>query len=214
MVTDGGGGAIIIWEDGRDVDNNKADIYAQRIGNDGTVAWTTNGIPLCALPDYQLYPGIATDGLGGAIVTWSDARNRETSGYDIYAQRVNPDGSVAWPEDGVVFCDATGDQWGSGPVDFIMDTGIVSDGAGGAIVTWWDTRSVAWSDVYAQRILPEGVAVWDTNGIVVSNYTGQLPGGSPNTRNIITDGAGGAIIAWESNTPADITARPCFEQCD
>jgi len=37
---------------------------------------------------------------------------------------------------------------------------VVSDGAGGAIVTWQDYRSGAAYDIYAQRINGSGVVQW------------------------------------------------------
>src|SRR6185436_2902719 len=36
---------------------------------------------------------------------------------------------------------------------------IVSDGAGGAIITWYDFRSGAY-DIYAQRVSSSGVVQW------------------------------------------------------
>jgi hypothetical protein len=83
---------------------------------------------------------------------------------------------------------------------------IVSDGSGGAIITWVDFRSgsLLYPDIYAQRINKNGVVNWTTNGVIVSNalYRQKNPA-------IISDGTGGAIIAWEDtrNTNYDIYAQ-------
>ncbi|MFA4949184.1 MAG: T9SS type A sorting domain-containing protein, partial [Candidatus Krumholzibacteriia bacterium] len=145
IVSDGAGGAIVTWWDYR----NGYDIYAQRVNASGVVQWTADGVALCAVGWDQCNPTIVSDGAGGAIVTWDDSRSG--GGYDIYAQRVNASGVVQWTANGVALCTATGYQY---------SPTIVSDGAGGAIVTWWDYRSGN-NDIYAQRV--------DANGWAITN---------------------------------------------
>src|SRR5262245_56277409 len=124
IISDGAGGAVIAWEDNRD---NNPDIYAQRILPGGRVhpSWPTNRRPLCTAIVNQVSPMLVGDGTGGAIVTWADSR---AASYDIYAQHVQANGTVdpAWPVNGRALCTAANNQ--SFPT-------IVSDGAGGAIVT-------------------------------------------------------------------------------
>ena len=68
---------------------------------------------------------------------------------------------------------------------------IVSDGAGGAIITWQDYRSGIW-DIYAQRISAAGLLRWVTDGVALCTaYAHQF---SPA---ITPDVAGGAIVAWQ-----------------
>ena len=43
-VSDGAGGAIIAWGDGR---NNRLDIYAQRVDANGKILWDTAGVQVC-----------------------------------------------------------------------------------------------------------------------------------------------------------------------
>jgi hypothetical protein len=95
----------------------------------------------------QVYAALTGDGAGGAIVTWCDLRYSDS--YNIYAQRVDAAGVVQWMLDGVSLCTATDNQW---------DPMIVSDGAGGAIVAWWDYRSGTSCDIYAQRVDAHGSA--------------------------------------------------------
>src|SRR5207247_928342 len=42
LVSDGAGGAIVVWEDLR---SDAGDIYAQRIDASGILRWTTTGVP-------------------------------------------------------------------------------------------------------------------------------------------------------------------------
>ncbi|MGD1047795.1 MAG: FlgD immunoglobulin-like domain containing protein [Candidatus Krumholzibacteriaceae bacterium] len=139
MTPDGAGGAVVTWSDGRSGGGGQGDIYAQRVNASGAVQWTVDGVGLCTAAGNQGTPAIASDGAGGAIVTWDDARSED---YDIYAQYVDASGAVQWTMNGVGLCTATGDQ---------ELPAIVSDGAGGAIVTWEDMRSGNF-DIYAQRV--------------------------------------------------------------
>ena len=43
----------------------------------------------------------------------------------------------------------------------------MSDGAGGAIITWQDSRSGG-SDIYAQRIVGSGGVQWTADGVPIS----------------------------------------------
>jgi len=186
IVTDGAGGAIIAWDDFRNGANY--DIYAQHVLVSGTVdpAWPVNGQSLCTAAGNQYYPTIVADGSGGAIVTWYDYRGANA---DIYAQHVLAAGLVdpAWAVNGSPICTTTGDQ---------VYPQIASDGAGGAIVTWYDFRSGTSYDVYAQHVLASGApdGAWPFNGQAVCTV-------GSNTFNpvIVSDAAGGALVAWSDN---------------
>jgi predicted lipoprotein with Yx(FWY)xxD motif len=194
IVGDGTGGAIITWYDYR---NNSlyGDIYAQRINAAGVVQWTADGVPISTDANNQMYPTIVSDGVGGAIITWQDDRSGG-SNFDIYAQRIDAAGVVQWTIDGVPVSTASNNQ---------MYPTIVSDGVGGAIITWHDYRSGSYSDIYAQRINTSGVVQWTTDGISISaaTYNQSFP-------TIVSDGTQGAIITWEdyrSNSAWDIYAQ-------
>src|SRR5207302_9839344 len=73
IVADATEGAIIAWTDARNGDTNR-DIYAQRIASDGSRLWATNGVALCSAANDQTTAVIASDGAGGAIVSWDDTR--------------------------------------------------------------------------------------------------------------------------------------------
>jgi hypothetical protein len=185
IVSDGAGGAIVTWEDYR---SGNGDIYAQRVNASGAVQWTMDGVALCARTGIQAFPKITSDGTGGAIVSWEDAR---MGWEDIYAQRVNAAGAVQWTINGVALCTAQHHQ---------AYVEIVSDDAGGAIVTWWDGRSegdTPW-DIYVQRVNASGAVQWTADGVALCTATGdQQP------PEISADGAGGAIVAWWDGRSGD-----------
>ena len=72
LVTDGAGGAYIIWMDYRDETDAEGDIYAQHVLNDGSLEWGTEGLALINQPGQQSSPNICSDGQGGAYVIWKD----------------------------------------------------------------------------------------------------------------------------------------------
>ncbi len=152
MVEDGLGGAIIVWKDER----VGVDIYAQRVNSSGVVQWAVNGIVICNSSNDQKAPKVATDGVNGGIISWSDKRG---ASEDIYTQRVNAGGIVQWTVNGNLICSAAGLQ---------RRTAIASDSYGGAVITWEDFRTGT-EDIYAQRVDGNGNTRWLVDGNVVSN---------------------------------------------
>jgi len=185
IASDGAGGAIVIWSDRR---GSSWDVYAQRIDPTGTAVWTANGVPICTAVNNQFYPQLSPDGAGGAIITWTDYRNGSNTA--IYAQRVNAAGVVQWAVDGA-------------PVSTLATLAympaIVTDGAGGAIITWNDTRNGSTnSDIFAQRMNAAGVPLWTANGVNVCTVASDqlYPW-------MVADGSNGAVIAWLDERGAD-----------
>ncbi|MBA7674132.1 hypothetical protein ES703_82339 [subsurface metagenome] len=115
-------------------------------------------------------PQICSDGAGGAIIVWLEFSRH------IYAQRFNSYGIRLWDySDGEAIC--TGRE--------ASQPEVISDGAGGAIITWNGGR-------YAQLINSTGNTQWITDGEVICAASYEQ--GDPQ---ICSDGAGGAIITWE-----------------
>ncbi len=183
ICSDGAGGAIITWQDSR----GTSDIYAQRILSNGTIFWTVDGEIISTASNNQQAPQICSDGAGGAIITWHDNRDNSQTGYDIYAQRIDPEGTVLWTANGVSICTAIFAQG---------EPQICTDGAGGAIITWQSANAAGWNDIYAQRINSSGDFQWMDNGTKICTYNNHqsLP-------QICSDGAGGAIITWDDFRP-------------
>ncbi|HET6462302.1 MAG TPA: FlgD immunoglobulin-like domain containing protein, partial [Candidatus Krumholzibacteria bacterium] len=141
MISDGAGGAFIVWEDWRS--NNFYDIYAQRVNSAGLVLWLPNGVAVSTAANNQLSPVIASDASNGTVISWQDLR---TGSGDIYAQRLNYAGFPQWAANGVPVCTATGNQ---------RSPAMLEEGSGGAVIAWEDTRSGAY-DIYAQRLIATG----------------------------------------------------------
>ena len=193
LASDGAGGAIIAWTDGR-LGNSVTlrDIYAQHVNGAGVAQWVVNGAAVCGAPGEQGYPTVVSDAAGGAIIVWHDYR---ASNWDVYAQRMNGAGAAQWTANGVALCTAAGTQW------FVSST---PDGAGGAIVAWPDGRDgTGTNDIYAQRIDAAGAVKWSINGLALCAlpYDQHAPSVAP-------DGAGGAIVAWDDMRSWDGVQQP------
>lgn len=194
-IPDGAGGAIVVWQDGRNETGASFDIYAHHVLGSGTVdpTWPANGLAVCRSHGTQQFPYAIGDGAGGAVVTWMDQRG---GSYDVYAQHVLSSGTVdpAWPVNGRDWCTAVGNQ---------QTPRTAPDGSGGFFVVWEDARVSPpdrdW-DIYAQHVLPSGVAdpTWPTNGIPICTAPGKqfLANYGPS---IVADGNGGAIVTWYDN---------------
>lgn len=197
IVSDGTGGAIVVWEDDRN--GSFKQVYAQRIAGDATIpaGWSLTGVPLCTFSTQagltrcvdayhcRNYSSVISDGSGGAIVAWTDFR-ADTTG-DIYAQRVLHDGTIApgWVLNGVPLCAVQGAQ---------LAPSIAPDGSGGAVVTWQDRRSGTNWDVYAQQVLASGNIApgWPASGLAVCTEPHDQSGPK-----LVSDASGGTIIAWQ-----------------
>ena len=182
IATDGAGGAIIVWQDSR---NPSQDVYAQRVDSSGAVQWLEDGVAVCSDASAQYEPNVASDGDGGAYFVWQDWR---VSDYDIYALHVNSACVSTWTTDGEVMCAATGNQ---------TTTQIIADGSGGAILSWYDERGGVDKDIYAQRVLSNGDVQWGADGVAVGTEAGNQ-----DNHRMVSDGAVGAIIAWEDDRVA------------
>lgn len=194
IIPDGSGGVICVWQDARL--SNNLDIYASRFNAVGELmpGWVAGGNLVCGIATDQSRPVLTTDGAGGAIIAWRDARHLSTeTDVDIYAARILGDGTLDsdWTSGGAEVCLAAHVQ---------SDPDIVSDGSGGAIIAWMDTRdgSTSGEDIYAQRTSSEGVMAWASDGVPVTTDT--LDQATPR---LTTDGAGGAFVCWDDKRNGD-----------
>jgi len=132
----------------------------------------------CLLPSPMPYgPKVTGDGSGGAITLYEDIKGGNQR--DFYAQKISPEGKALWGETGVLI--------GSGyrEADSFFDLHIVNDGSGGAFISWVASPSSQhWQYLtHVSRVDSEGKVRWQKEVRAVDQ--------------IISDGAGGAIIATD-----------------
>lgn len=150
-------------------------------------AWQLNGVPICIEPNEQSQNSVVSDGRGGAIFLWADERTISTN-FNAYIQRVDQNGNPLWTVNGVRVCPVNSFQ------PCTPGYSLVSDGQGGAIAVWSDYRNGSDFDIYAQRVDSLGNLLWTTNGVPLCTATGHQ-----NWPVVLSDGAGGAMVAWLDN---------------
>ncbi|MBN2070171.1 MAG: T9SS type A sorting domain-containing protein [Candidatus Krumholzibacteriota bacterium] len=185
IVSDGYTGAIVCWGEYPEILPSYGIIKAQRIMNDNTVLWETNGTVLCNMAGTRYSPVAAADGSGGAIIVWIDCRD---PGREIYAQRIDFAGVTKWTTNGIPVCAAGGEP---------SNYDIFAQPPGGAIATWVDQRNGG-KDIYIQHLASDGSLLWAAEGAPVC-----LAPGTQDYPFAVTDGIGGALVIWKDFRSGD-----------
>jgi hypothetical protein len=175
VVSDGAGGAIIVWQEYEFTDYN---ILAQRVDAYGRTLWTGNGIAVCDETQSQTAPFAMADGSGGAWVVWLDYRNLN---YDLYINHIDSSGTLHWGASGYDVCTFSGTQ--DNPI-------LVPDGAEGVIVVWHDYRNS--DNIYAERVNRIKGKPWGVSGgsPVCDNMEALTP-------HAVFDGVAYVYVVWE-----------------
>lgn len=148
----------------------------------------SGAIPVVATssPLTPLYPASVADGAGGVYIVWNDFRSNATNQDDVYLQHVSAAGTALWTSNGIAVATGAPSQGRAH---------LCSDGAGGVIVTWQDSRNGAANyDVFVQRYNSAGTALWTAGGVDLTPVAGNQLG-----PDITADGAGGAVVIWTDN---------------
>jgi hypothetical protein len=148
---------------------------------------TNVNTPLCTAataPDYEynsyFHVYVSTPTSDGFIIAWTDTRSGVSR---VYAQKVNSLGVAEWAANGIEVSATSSTQTAAV---------LVSDGADGAIIIWYDNRNTSIM-TYAQRILANGNRAWSSDAQLTTS-TGLSYG-----LNAVSDNAGGAIACWVDN---------------
>ncbi|MEO7868845.1 MAG: FlgD immunoglobulin-like domain containing protein [Candidatus Eisenbacteria bacterium] len=159
-------------------------------------AWPPSGLPMATGPSYQTQP-IGLTGPGGELQAfWVDTA---PSAYRLYSQHVTIAGTLS-------------PGWLAGGRGIVTSLAAIStphitpDGFGGAILAWYDYRSIGGPrGVHAIRVDNEAaiVAGWTSSGTPVCTLSTAQGGPINDLVAVCSDGAGGAFVAWTDsrNTP-------------
>lgn len=112
MISDGNGGAYMVWKEQRNGINTDVNIYAQHFNSDGTALWTEGGVLVTTLytgafsggimyPDWD--PDSVKDADNNLIVAWSANRDGLINNTEFYAQKLDYNtGNLLWSNSRVV----------------------------------------------------------------------------------------------------------------
>ena len=131
---------------------------------------------MAVAPNDQSGASLVADGAGGVIAAWSDFRHL---GADVYAQRLNGAGVAQWAANGAAIYVDPGVQ---------VNPRAVNDGAAGVFVVWQEKRGGQF-DLRARRFGPTGAPITASVDVCAA-------AGDQRLEDVISDGAGGVIVAW------------------
>ena len=142
---------LVVWSAGYDENSESADIYGNRVKEDGTVL-DDDGFPISTAKGAQTTPDVEWTGKNYQVV-WSDTRNGNP---DIYGARVNGQGKVKDPY-GIPITLAAAAQ--TAP--------RIAHHNNKSLVVWDDTRKGPHS-IWGSRWDEDG-DVWDGSGFPISS---------------------------------------------
>jgi len=145
---------LVAWVDDR---HDTQDIFAARFDQSGNIL-DPAGIAISTGSGNQTSPSVAAIG-GDFVVIWSD--DRGGSGWDLYAARIAPDGTVRDPS-GIPVSTTSGDQ----------TEPRLACSATECLAVWLDTRTSTGPDLYGSRLSPSG-AVLDIGGVPIHTQSGS-----------------------------------------
>jgi hypothetical protein len=91
MVADGTGSYVAAWLS----EEINYPIKAQKINGQGQLQWTAGGILVCNRPGVNPYSPVLAKSNGNSVIAlWADERNYATNAIDIYAAKIDGNGSL------------------------------------------------------------------------------------------------------------------------
>lgn len=190
---DAAGNLYLVWSDDRNADEGSGkhkDLYAQKLDPAGNQLWPPSvrvngpGSSPVFTTIVSHAPATAFDPAGGVWVVWPDRRGGKV---DLYAQRLDGNGSRRWAEDRRVNagCDDGEDR----------QARVALDPLGNALIAWEcyypnDDHFLRYSEVYVQKFDPAGNRLWSSD--VFLERTGRFSV----ALDVVVDPSGNAVIAW------------------
>jgi len=143
------GGAAVAWF------NATGQAVVQKLDTNGIAQWTTT--PVITESGGAYIADIHGGDNGSAILSW-----RGSDGGTLKAQKfASADGSSLWGSNPVVLSDG---QSGTGSLQLGYAPPFVSDGAGGAVFTWYVVKGTASATTRVQHVNSAGVRQFGDNG--------------------------------------------------
>lgn len=175
---DGYGGAFAYWYDTRAMDHH---VYVQRILEDGTTAWTTNGVRTVTIGgELQMDPTLVCSADSGSVMVFYLATDMNQNDRGVHGQMLNSEGELQWGSGGSALIPLSSNN-PSAIHAYPQDNGAV-------VIYKQDVPgSVVNTQIKAFRTDENGGHVWDSSPVIMCsvisgkgriagdcNYLGQL----------------------------------------
>ena len=177
LTVDSDDNAIVSFVDQR---TGSWNVYAYKIGTDGTMEWGGDGIALSSSGVDSISPRLVCLNDDSVLVTWSENYS------SVHMQRISVEGVLLWGE---------GVQINSFSESLMSPQPIMSD-TGDIFVQWIGQSGQVWaadSKIYLQKYNYDGSTVWNSPSVVVGPVV--FPMGNW-LQQSIPDGQSGSFAAW------------------
>ncbi|MDF1869186.1 MAG: GC-type dockerin domain-anchored protein [Phycisphaerales bacterium] len=156
------GGAYVFWDS--HIAYTKL-VYAVRVNADGSTAWDSFTHMVSHAADVESSrhsdPVVVSDGSDGAVLVFAKGFETGTTPAPLLLQRVDPEGKLVFPIDGVRVSLGSARQF---------YPNVQTDPATGDLFIVWMDGQMGNSTVRAQRMTADGVRLWGNEGIEVSGF--------------------------------------------
>ena len=186
IVATSDGGCYISWFDSR---NGNYCVYLQRLNSLGEPQFPHNGLLISDHPqeswitDYDL----TVDPAENAIIVFNDIRNGGSSGWDIFAYKISPQGNFEWGPDGIGLSDIS-------TAEFEVAPKVTTAADSSVTVAWFKSETL--DQIALQRLSPVGQKLWGDFGITLTpatNYRLSSP-------DLIAAGGDSIILLYKNST--------------
>ncbi len=162
LAPDGAGGVFVVWQ-GCTGELDSSYIMLNHFDTSGAALFGEEGIAIARCPLSNTgEPQIASDGLGGCFVVWTQGPTDNWG--PMYLQRIGYNGELLWPENKQLIY-RSGDAYPfRGGLQLLADTSF-----GAIAVCLFDTGYGGW-EILGQRSDYEGNILWDSAGIHVLDF--------------------------------------------
>lgn len=162
MTKTADGGAVIVWEDSRNISPSQKQIFAQRVNSSGVFQWGAGGKLMSDTGGGQTGGNVKVLGDSYAVV-WADMR---TGSLGLMTQLVSASGASLYDADGITLFYGL-----SGNADYFVARAFGDK----TFIVWEDSRhGVFGSKIYYQIVDASGAEVMPHNGSRVSVYDTPL----------------------------------------
>jgi len=189
LTTDQDGNAVVIFADMRSGGSNELDVFAYKIGPDGSFLWGPDGIGLSepVNSNFEPAPKISATSEGNFVAGWVKSGAAEVSCF----QKISADGQIMWGESGIIISGAVGEG--------IAAPDLAASDNDQVVVIWKNSSGVPWAPttyLYTQKFDPDGNALWDPSGVRIYDLGNMSAWTYPE---IQSDGSGGALFTYHDS---------------
>ncbi|NUO79679.1 hypothetical protein HUU05_06360, partial [candidate division KSB1 bacterium] len=191
VISDGAGGAYVIWHDER---TGSQDLVGQHLNANGEKLWNATGVELVNTRRAQTLGDAVTIPNRGFALAWQDDNATPSR---VLVQYFAPSGNAVW-SNRVSVAQSLGEQK---EPRMLLQSNNAGDFA--LHVAWLDRRLLVFN-VYAQKLGSTGALLWGAAGVAAGANRGEQK-----ELQLLPSGAGGLLLAWEDarNDKGDIFAQ-------